>query len=278
VPSLYVAHDDRRVIVSRLPLEIVGGRGTTFSWGEVVEISPEDGAGTPHGAWAKVFRGLAAVITIFFVSNVLNLLLPGVIAVAVAIGVGVVVFGWRRKPGVISAPQLSSRREQHHVLVSDLDRKVFSEAIDLCERKSKTWPALGGLVDVPVAERQLAQALLEIAGVLERRQEVRDLRAELAEHAGASVLAPRLEKATAALAELDSEVTRRMAALNAVAVAGERLISDERIGALAREADDVLARLSPAESGVVSDAGSELAESIEEVLRAYRELTDRPQE
>jgi hypothetical protein len=224
-----------------------------------------------------LFYSLAALMSVFLVSNLLSTVFSvGVaFAIAVLVGLGVVLFGWQREPGVIVAPQLTSDREQHHVLVEDQDRKAFSDAIDLCQRTAETWPALEGLIDVPLAERQLAQALFDIAGVLERRQVVRDLQVELAEHADASELAPRRAKAATALAALDNELTRRLATLNAVAVAGEDLIRDERIGALGREADEVLARLSDAGAPALSDAGSELAERTEAVLQAYRELIDR---
>jgi hypothetical protein len=137
--------------------------------------------------------------------------------------------------------------------------------------RPRTNPALGALIDVPIAERQLAQALFDLAGALERRQELRELHAELAEHDGAFELAPRMLKATSALAELDDEVIRRLATLKAVAVAGEELIRDQEIDALVREADEALARLTSA--APAADAGSELAERTEAVLRAYRELT-----
>src|SRR5690349_13254240 len=131
MPSLYVAHDDELVIVSRLPLEVVGGRGLSFGWGSVVEVTPADQPGD-RGPVTGVVYGLA----IF--SGVLGgLLLVGgavlgglFILVGVAAGGGMALSGWRRRPGVISAPRLGSDREQHHVLVDDRDRKVFSDAID----------------------------------------------------------------------------------------------------------------------------------------------------
>ncbi|GAA1618471.1 hypothetical protein [Actinoplanes couchii] len=276
MPSLYVAHDDRMVIVSRLPLKIAGGSGYSYSWGDVLELTPAD-QGVRRGPWVGFLYILRAVIGIFIASNLIGLVSSNDVlpALAVAAGVTLAVLGWRRKPGVIEAPHLGTDRAEHHVLVEDQDRMVFSDAIDLCRRTSETWPALGDLIDVPTAKRQLAQALFDIAGVLERRQELRELHDELAEHAGAPELAPRLAKATEALVDVDDELTRRLATLNAVAVTGEQLIHDERIGALAREADEVLTRLASPPPAAVPDAASELAERTEAVLRAYRELTDR---
>ncbi|MFI5897953.1 hypothetical protein ACIA5D_48515 [Actinoplanes sp. NPDC051513] len=274
MPSLYVAHDDKLAIVSRLPLEVVGGRGLSFGWGSVLEVTPADKPGD-SGPTTGVLYSFGTIFGI--IGGVL--LLGGVfwggffVLAGIAAGGGAVLYGLRRRPGVISAPSLESDRDQHHVLVDDRDRKVFSDAIDLCQRTSETWPALGALIDVPIAEKQLAQALFDLAGALERRQELRDLHAELAEHDGAFELAPRMAKATSALAELDDEVTQRLATLNAVAVAGEELIRDQEIDALAREADETLARLTSAGPAIVADAGSELAERTEAVLRAYRELT-----
>jgi hypothetical protein len=69
-------------------------------------------------------------------------------------------------------------------------------------------------------------------------------------------------KATSALAELDDEVTQRLATLNTVAVAGEELIRDQEIDALASEADEALARLTSARPAIESDR--------EQVLDAIR--------
>jgi hypothetical protein len=281
MPSLYVAHDDRMAIVSRLPLEIAGGRGMSFSWGDVLEITPADQP-AERGPVAGALYGIGAISgivggLILLVSTVVLAGAPagGLLALAgvVAVGGGAVLHRRRQRPGVIEAPRLASDRAQHHVLIEDQDRKVFSDAIDLGQRASETWPALGALVDVPIAERQLAQALFDLAGVLERRQELRELHAELAEHAGSAELAPRMAKAASASAELDDEVTDRMRTLQAVAEAGEELIRDEQVSVLAREADEALARLTSAEPAIAADAGSELAERTEAVLRAYRELT-----
>ncbi|GIE01645.1 hypothetical protein Adu01nite_29950 [Paractinoplanes durhamensis] len=271
---MYVAHDDELVIVSRLPLEVIGGQGHEFGWGSVVEVTPaeqSDGRGPLSGvlySLAIVF-GLMGALLLFadvFVGSFLLL-------VAAAAAGGALLYGMRQRPGLISAPHLASDRDQHHLIVDEQDRQVFSDAIDLCQRTTETWPQLGALVDVPIAERQLAQALFDLAGALERRQELRELHGELAEHDGAFELAPRMARATEALAELEDEVTRRLATLNAVAVAGEELIRDQRIDELGREADETLARLTSAPPAIAPDAGSELAERTEAVLRAYRELT-----
>jgi len=171
MPSLYVAHDDKLVVVSRLPLEVVGGRGLSFGWGSVVEVTP---AGQPgdRGPLTGVLYGLGIIFGILGGLLLLGGALWGglLVLMGVAAGGGAALHGWRRRPGVISAPRLGSDREQHHVLIDDRDRKVFSDAIDLCQRTSETWPALGALIDVPLAERQLAQALFDLAGALERRQ------------------------------------------------------------------------------------------------------------
>ncbi len=273
-PALYVAHDDKMVIVSRLPLEVVGGRGISYGWGSVLEVTPADPPGET-APLAVVLYGLAAILGIAGgVTLLANPLAGGVLVLVAALaGGGAALHSWRQRPGVISAPSLESGREQHHVLVEARDRQVFSDAIDLCQRTSETWPALGALIDVPLAERQLAQALFDLAGALERRQELRELHAELAQHDGAFELAPRMLKATDALAELDDEVAQRLATLHAVAVAGEELIRDQEIDALVRDADEALARLTSAGPAMMPDAGSELAERTAAVLRAYRELT-----
>ncbi|WP_250008169.1 hypothetical protein [Actinoplanes sp. M2I2] len=273
-PSLYVAYDDKLVIVARLPVGVVGGRGITFRWGGVLEVTPAREPADPAPV-AGTLYGLGAVLILIGAA----LLLTGypVGGLTTLLGLAAVAGGWActwwQRAGVLSAPRLDSDRDQHHVLVEDADRQVFAEAVDLCRRSSRAWPALGALVDVPVAERQLAQALFDLAGALERRQELRELRTELGGHAGAPELAPRLARATAALAGLDDEVSRRLATLTAVAVAGEEFLRDEEIGELARTADETIARLTSARPSAGPDAGSELAERTEAVLRAYRELS-----
>ncbi|HEY0000785.1 MAG TPA: hypothetical protein VGB74_10055, partial [Actinoplanes sp.] len=176
MPYLYVAHDDKLVIVSRLPLEVVGGRGLSYGWGSVLEVTPAEQPGDRRPLVVTLY-GLGTIFGISGVSLLMSgalsggfLLLAGIVA-----GAGAALLDWRQRPGVISAPRLESDREQHHVLVEGRDRRVFSDAIELCQRTSETWPALGALVDVPIAEQQLAQALFDLAGALERRQELREL-------------------------------------------------------------------------------------------------------
>ncbi|GIF20864.1 hypothetical protein BJ973_001229 [Actinoplanes tereljensis] len=273
-PSLYVAHDDKLVIVSRLPLKVIGGRGLSFRWGSVLEVTPAERPAGPSPL-AGVLYGLGFMFGLVGVLGVSGGAPWGglLVLAGVATAGWPALHRWRQRPGVVSAPRLSSDREQHHVLVKKRDRKAFSDAIDVCQRASETWPSLGALIDVPRAERQLAQALFDLAGALERRQELRELHAELTEHDGAFELAAQTTRATVALSELDDEVTTRLAALEAVAVAGEELIRNQQITELAREADETLARLTSTGPAIETDAGSELAERTEAVLRAYRELT-----
>ncbi|MDP9816017.1 hypothetical protein [Spirilliplanes yamanashiensis] len=282
-PALYIAHDDDTVIVSALPLTVAGGRAETFVWGKVVEISPADAPAVP--ATARQVRGLGVVVIVGgfglncagFQQGLLVGLL-GLVLVLVGFARGVAV-----RPGVIAAPQLQARPEQHHVLVHDADREVFSDAVELGQRASATWPLLGDLIDVAAAEWLLTHALLDLAGALEQRQELRELRGDVAGHVGRRSpadpqvrdLSARLAAADVALAGLDDDIERRVGGLRAVAVAGEEFVRDEEVRDLTRRVDEAIGRLASVDSPGSQDSGAELAGHLEAVLRAYRELADQ---
>ncbi|WP_127500782.1 hypothetical protein [Actinoplanes solisilvae] len=233
-PILYVAHDDELTIVSWLPLKVTAGRWRSLSWGRVVQLTPaEKGPDRRRLTRALYGGGVASVVLggAYLAGGAVGgavLAFLGVAAVTGGWG-----YGWWQRPGVISAPRLESDRDQHHVLTGARDRALFAQAADLCRRSAETWPALGALVDVPVAERQLAQAMFDLAGALEKRQELRELHAGLAEHDGASELAGHVATTTTVLAEFDTEIRRRLATLAAVVKAGEDFIRDQEIAELA---------------------------------------------
>ncbi|NJC71240.1 hypothetical protein HC031_16185 [Planosporangium thailandense] len=283
-PMLYVAHDDQMVIVSTLPLRIRGGRAETFRWGSVVEISPADpGEDTVGVRELRRFAVLLLVVAVLFACVRSGWWLIPALGGTVCLAASVV-GGWLRREGAILAPEIDRRPDEHRVLIDDEDREAFSEAIDLGERISKTWPALHGLIDTAAAGRQLAHALWELAGLLERRQDLREVRDDLAEkdHDGLPADSPAVrelraqrEKVAAALADLDADVHRRLSDLTATALAGENFLREQEIGELIRDTDQRLAELTPHDLPGGPESGAALAEHTQAVLAAYRDLTDK---
>jgi hypothetical protein len=283
-PALYVAHDERMAIVSILPLKIQGGGAETYRWGSILEISP-----APPGEGVDVrstFRFAAYILLALSVLLICAqvrwwpvILMIGFVTLVIAVA-----YPAQRKAGVILAPEMHRRRDDHKILIDDDDRAAMSEAIDIGERISQTWPLLQGLVDTTAAERLLAHALWELAGVLERRQGLREMRDDLAgqhhddlpadSRAARDLLAQR-EKVAAALAGLDAEVDRHVADLTAAAIAGENFIREREIGQLVRETDERLAMLAPHDLPGEQKSGAELADQTQAVLTAYRDLTTR---
>ena len=193
-------------------------------------------------------------------------------------------WGRHQGPGVLAAPELEQRRAEHHVLIDAEERSTFAEAMDVARRIVAVWPRLHDLVDAQAAELLVANALRELAGVLERRQSMRELRDDLgtqrlddlpADNPAVLSLTDRRSRVAAALTSLDAEVERRMTDLRTTAVAGENFVREREIGAVTASADRELARLTPVDLPGTADPGTELAARTDAVLTAYRELDAR---
>ncbi|MDR6322847.1 hypothetical protein [Actinoplanes couchii] len=159
------------------------------------------------------------------------------------------------------------------------ERGAFYDALDTARRIRKTWPALGGMIDPVLADRALTGALAELAEVLERRQELRRLRADLAGVQGADIPADsparraadiQRDRAEQAWREAGDDANRILRAVDAAARAGESFIRERQVAAVARHAERTLARVTGA--GNVAGNGPELADRTEAVIAAYREL------
>ncbi|GAA1626274.1 hypothetical protein GCM10009828_062890 [Actinoplanes couchii] len=170
-------------------------------------------------------------------------------------------------------------REEAWVLWTVPERGAFYDALDTARRIRKTWPALGGMIDPVLADRALTGALAELAEVLERRQELRRLRADLAGVQGADIPADsparraadiQRDRAEQAWREAGDDANRILRAVDAAARAGESFIRERQVAAVARHAERTLARVTGA--GNVAGNGPELADRTEAVIAAYREL------
>ncbi|BCB90889.1 hypothetical protein Psuf_082020 [Phytohabitans suffuscus] len=88
-------------------------------------------------------------------------------------------------------------------------------------------------------------------------------------------LLARRERLTGALSSLDADVARRVAGLEATAVAGESFLREREIHQMTSRVDRTLANLAPGELAGAPDSGVELADEVEAVLAVYRELDER---
>lgn len=284
-PLLYIGHDHTMAIVSTAPLTVDRGRADTHRWGRVVEMTPPKPAATGLTAssippWAIVLLVVSCVLVLFD----LRLCPLPILAAIVALGVSVYRAEQQRRPGVIVAPSIEREADQHVLLVSHEERTTLSAAIEQGKRISQTLPALAGMIDEAAAERAVASALFDLAEVLERRQELRasadDLRRQ--HHHGlppdsptvAKLLAQR-ERVAQVAAEVDADVARRLAGLEATARAGENFIREREIHQVTSAVDHTLSSLAPPDLPRQPDSGAELAEQVDAVLAAYRELNDR---
>jgi hypothetical protein len=165
------------------------------------------------------------------------------------------------------------------VLWSPRERAAFDRAVAVSRRVRRTWPGLAGMIDPVDADRCLTHALDDLAALLARRQEIRRLRAELAEVRRKEV--PADSPAVRALAEQRDRVEELWLAtgeqanhilrgIDAAALAGETFLHELHLGGTARRAELLLAGLTA--SPPPAESGPDLADRTAAVIRAYREL------
>ncbi|GID98623.1 hypothetical protein ACFQFC_15740 [Amorphoplanes digitatis] len=275
--GLHIGFDAEKIVVSPYPLEVRGGRARRSRLGSVTEVVPAPASGRGRKDRARTASQLALVLVLL--SAVLSVF--GVSGWSAAAGSGVIVAAvvlWQARAARVGSIALP-RGEGAHVLYAAEERTAFERAVVVARRVRGTWPALHHMIDPDDADRNLAGALEQLAAVMSRRQQIRQLREELAGAAPHGL--PAGSPAVRALAEqrlrveglwrsTAGEANRILASINAAALAGENLIREQRIGETAREAELAISRLTVDPAG--SDAGPELAERTAAVIAAYREL------
>lgn len=284
-PSLYIGHDPAVTVVSTRPLRVERGGVRTYRWGHVAELFP---GGAPAG-FTKAQQVLVLSVALFVLAAVAAAFgsawtfVPALFGVAALIVSGQLE-GARRRPGRILAPEYDRRAEQCFLLVDHRERRDLWTAVNVGKRVCRTLPALAGMVDTDAAERLLASALFDIAKVLNQRQEVRRLIHELgrqrhyglpADNPAVRKLHRQRERLIQALSDLDGEVARKIAGLEATAVASETFIREREIHQVTSRVDQTLASLAPADILGTPDSGLALADEVEAVVAVYRELNER---
>lgn len=298
---LYVARDENLTVVSRGRVRMGGAHRVDHPWGALVEragapalreratasqdrvtdtqglVSRPQKRVTAVGSQSKR-RALAAIADATFV--VVPPVLAGSITAAFApveVGYGVggclllatsaLVQPLRRR-----LTSRGPRAGRHETRVLTSERSALHRAINLADRISETWPALGSMVDIPDAEHALSEALWEIADLLFRRQTLTSILADLSRPEFAAQpsgeLTAQLRATKEALSELDVDLARREASLRRADEAGRDFLREQDMRHAIKAAEDELT--TPV---LLSDAGTHLADQTRSVLEAYRELT-----
>jgi hypothetical protein len=276
---LYVARDDTVTAVSRGRLRMSGAQTVRRGWHSLVEITapvlrPESRRSFADGAIVVLPPVVAGALTAAFAPVEAGFAVGGAVFFATSYLAPLV----RRRLGTGAKKTPRSRGAEVRMLTAPAERRTFQQAVDLADRISDTWPALGELIDVPEAGTMLAEALWEIAGVLVRRQELSAVLAELSRPDFAAMsptdrtaheLAAHLQATKAALAQVEVDLARRDASLRRAELAGRNFIREQEMREAIRAAEASLRDTPPPPL----DAATELAEHTQSVLSAYRELT-----
>ncbi|MEH1017138.1 hypothetical protein V6U90_29095 [Micromonospora sp. CPCC 206060] len=277
-----MASDDRRTIAALAPLKLSGMhqwyRWGSISDGQAVAVRPGIGRGSQTALLVVIVLVPGWLLC---AAGVWPLLVATVAVIAIVAGVVVTVRAGL--PGRAIAPDLHRYPEIHRVLDDPDELRDFRQLIGLAERVGRTLPALDGLIEPAEAGENLAQAVWDGAKLHVRRQEIRVVLDDLGDYDEAKLpstsravqnLVSQRERATELWHEVDGELARLTANLEAAAEAGENFIRERDAGEAARRAEDALAKVLPAEFADPAVAGEQLADETVAVLSAYRELTD----
>jgi hypothetical protein len=276
--ELHIGVDAEKVVVAAYPLKMRRGRGRRRRTGSVTELIAVPASGRGREARIKFASQLALVLVVL--SAVLDAAgIPWWTAGLGSVLIVALVAGQQARDaraGLVAVPPGDDR----YMLVTAQERTAYTGALGVARRIRRTWPALAPMIDPVDADQALTRALDDLAAILARRQELRRLRAELdrVDHRGVPTDSP----AVRALLEQRSRVdelwretgataNRILAGLNAVALAGDNLLREQRIGVAANRAEATIAQLSVAHP-VPHTATDELADRTAAVIAAYREL------
>jgi hypothetical protein len=276
---LFIGVDSEKVVVAPTALKMRTGRARRRRTGSVTEVVPVPPSGRTGADRTRFLSQLGLVLLVL--SGVLNA--AGVAWWAAAGGsLAMLAFvGWEQaraaRVGLIAVPA----GDDCHVLKSVQERSAYEKALVVARRIRSTWPVLEHMIDPIDADRSLTRALDDLAAIMNRRQEIRRLRAELDEvnHRDLPANSPAVQALLEQRARVDAlwretggSANRILASINAAALAGDNLVREQRIGATADRAGAALAQLTAAGSARSVEAGPELAERTAAVVAAYREL------
>jgi len=276
---LYIGVDGEKVVIAPRPLRMRTGRGKRRHAGSVTEVVPVPPSGRSRAERFRFLSQLALVL--LMLAGVLSAVgidwwAPAAASVAMLAGIGVYQ-SRAAQAGLIAVPAGTDR----YVLDSAQERSAYAKALVVARRIRHTWPALEHLIDPLDADRSLTRALDDLAAIMNRRQEIRRLRAELDDvnHRDLPADSPAVQALLEQRIRVDSlwrdtgdSANRILASINAAALAGDNLVREQRIGVTADRAGAAIAQLTAAGRARSVEAGPELAERTATVVAVYREL------
>jgi hypothetical protein len=280
--ELHIGIDSEKVVVAPVPLRMRAGRARCRRLGTMTEVLPMPPSGRTREDRIR-FASQLSLILLVFGAVLVGLGIPWWMPAAGSVALVAYVADQQRRAartGCLAVPA----GEDCHVLHAREERIAYQRAVAVARRVRRTWPALEHMIDPDDADRSLTRALDDLAAVMARRQEIRRLRAELAEAEAQNLpedspavlaLAAQHARVEALWRETGTSANRILAALTAAALTGENLIRERHIGQTARDAELAISRLAVADLARSVEAGPELAERTAAVVAAYRELAAR---
>jgi hypothetical protein len=279
---LFVVHDTGASVVSWQRLAAAGSRTTRYGAVTVLHARDGDRIGV-HGSALR--RHLAGTVGLGLVTFLVTLGGPNIVSRICAVAIIVVVIRGiqlfrltaRTSVALATRPQLDSYR----LLTSPLERDDLIEAVGLAGRIVGNSGRLQSLIDPNEAAVSVASAVWEVAGVLQRRQQLRAVLTGLARHDSPdlptdspAVRAGRAERARAeeAWQALLQETSAHLAALRTAADTGDSLLREWDFGDEARRARVSLDQLGLTGAPPGPRHAEELADRTKAVVAAYRQL------
>lgn len=280
--QLHIGVDAEKVVVAPYRLKMRIGRAQRRRTGSVTEVVPVPPSGRSRDSRVRFVFQLGLVLLVL--SGLLDAAgLPWWAPAAGSVAMLAFVAGEQARAartGSIAVPA----GDDCYVLYAAEERVAYERALVVARRIRGAWPALAYMIDPVDADRSLTRALDDLAAIMNRRQQIRRLRAELAEvnHRDLPADSPAVRalrqqrtRAGELWRETGAAANRILASINAAAFAGDNLIREQRIAATAGRAELAISHLAAAGRSRSVEAGPELAERTAAVVAAYRELAAR---
>lgn len=275
--ELHIGMDAEKTVVSPYAIKLRTGRCRRERAGTVTEMVPRPPSGVSRDELLTFVARLS--LPLFFLGALLFAFgVPWWLPAAGSAALLGTIWHRQRRAAQRASFRLPAEPEAK-ILLAAPERAAYDRAVVVSRRVRRTWPALTGMIDPVEADRSLTLALDDLAGIMVRRQEIRRVRASLAEvrandvpAASPAVLALESQRANAdrLWRETGEQANRILRGIDGAARAGEAFVREQRVGETARRAELVLAGLTAAAPPV--EAAPDLAERTAAVITAYREL------
>ncbi|MFF3852206.1 hypothetical protein [Micromonospora sp. NPDC002575] len=281
---LWIGRDSQVTAVALTEMRM-SGRANVHEWGSITEVTPGQHI-TGSAASKRVTIQLIVVAIVSLYVCGLSSAAYWWLLLAVDLALVLLAVTAARKAAsrsTVVAPDIDIYPDIHRLIATHEERLAFRDLQTLAERIGRTLPALDSLVDPNEAAELVAESLWEGAGVLARRQEIREVRDDLGRHASDGSfeskrahldLQSQQRRADELWEEANADLARLTSHLTATAEAGERFVRDQDLEDTLQRTEAALNKLSLDGSHAGAYAGEQLADETTAVLTAYRELND----